>query len=328
MPFRIRCTIRLPNLQNQADDMNDDPMARFSVRNLEQIQRWLQTVITHPHGVTAGVASDEARTQIDVTPDTLEEVVTRSQCLSSFERVGIYANAYYSRLLECLREDFPALTQALGEETFNAFAFGYLQQYPSESYTLANLSSRFPQYLAETRPDDEEQEEFPSWADFLIDLATLEQTYNEIFDGPGIEDARLLQPEDLNGIPPERWPDARLIPAPCLRLLRLNYPVHEFASAVRKAQSPTVPQPGPTFLVIMRRDYLIHRHTVTRNEYRLLQAFVDGRTVGDALAELADEPESDPDQLAENMSEWFHSWARLALFTRVELASQSDFSSD
>lgn len=319
----IRFIIRLPNLQNLTDNMNHDPIARFSFRKLEQIQRWMQTVITHPHGVAAGVASDDARTHIDVTPDTLEELVNRSHHLTSFERVGIYANAYYSRLLECLREDFPALAYALGDESFDAFAFGYLQQYPSESYTLEHLSSRFPQYLEETRPNEGEDEKYLSWPDFLIDLATLEQTYNEIFDGPGIEDAELLQPEELTDILPECWADARLMPAPCLRLLRLKYPVHEFASAVHKEQSPTVPEPVSTFLVIMRRDYLIHRYTVTRDEFRLLESFVDGRTVGDALGELVNEPEVDSEQLAENMREWFHSWARLALFTRIELASQS-----
>ncbi len=32
---------------------------------LEQIQRWLQAVMTHPAGVAAGIESDEARQQIE-----------------------------------------------------------------------------------------------------------------------------------------------------------------------------------------------------------------------------------------------------------------------
>ena len=41
-------------------------------------------------------------------------------------------------------EEFPVLKHALGEEVFDAFAVGYLQQYPSRSYTLFQLAANFP----------------------------------------------------------------------------------------------------------------------------------------------------------------------------------------
>ena len=85
-------------------------------------------------------------------------IVTRSQSLTSTERLQIYANAYFARLFECLHEEFPALLHALGEETFDAFAFGYLQQYPSRSYTLAELGRNFAAYLAEVRPRGEQND--------------------------------------------------------------------------------------------------------------------------------------------------------------------------
>ena len=50
-------------------------------------------------------------------------MISPSQALSSVERLAIYANAYYARLLECLGEEFPVLKQTLGDETFEAFAF-------------------------------------------------------------------------------------------------------------------------------------------------------------------------------------------------------------
>src|SRR5260221_14393035 len=141
---------------------------------LGQIQRWMQATIMHPVGVAEGAASEPARSQIDVGPDGLETVVTRSRAQTALERLEVYSHAYYARLLECLREEFPVLKHALGEEVFDAFAVGYLQQYPSRSYTLFRLSENFPRYLAETRPDGNGA--YADWPDFLIDLATLEQT--------------------------------------------------------------------------------------------------------------------------------------------------------
>src|SRR6516162_5491651 len=122
------------------------------MRDLDRLQRWLQSVITHPGGVAAGVASDEARRLIDVAPADAGRVVTRSRALTALERLEIYHRAYHARLLECLREEFPVLEHALGRDVFDQFALGYLQKYPSHSYTLNQLGTCFPQFLAESRP--------------------------------------------------------------------------------------------------------------------------------------------------------------------------------
>jgi hypothetical protein len=201
------------------------------MHDLAQIQRWMQAVLMHPAGAAEGIASAEARQAIDLPLDQAERVVTRSRSLSGLERLAIYGRAYYARLLDCLRESYPVLFHALGEDAFGAFALDYLQKYPSRSYTLNDLGASFPRYLRESRPADEPG---PSWPDFIIDLAALEWTYNEVFDGPGAEGQRLLGAEQLRSVPPERWPEARLVPVPCLRVLALRYPVHTYYTAVRR----------------------------------------------------------------------------------------------
>src|SRR6266567_5995921 len=159
--------------------------AQPSSPELSQLQRWFQTVITNPEGVDAGACSDEAQRLIQLPPGALERVITRSRALSAAERLAIYANAYHSRLLECLGEVFPMLKRTLGEDAFDGLAFGYLQDYPSRSYTLNELGRHFPRYLEQTRPACDSAEaqridpatpgEGPvlekDWPDFLIDLA-------------------------------------------------------------------------------------------------------------------------------------------------------------
>lgn len=132
--------------------MNDEAREE-ATRELDVVQRWMQAVITHPLGIASGVESPEARAELDVDTTHLESVIARSKALTSVERLAIYGNAYYARLLECLRDLFPALVDALGEELFDSFAFSYLQQYPSRSYTLEHLADRFVQFLEETRPE-------------------------------------------------------------------------------------------------------------------------------------------------------------------------------
>jgi Putative DNA-binding domain len=295
---------------------------RRELRQLAQIQRWMQAVITNPEGVVAGIESDDARREVDVTADRVGEVVQPSKNCTSVERLEIYANAYYARLLECLRDEFPALLHASGDEVFDGLAFGFLQAYPSTSYTLGELSKRFPTYLEETRPRDEELGDGPAWPDFMIDLARLERTYSEVFDGPGAERLPLLTVEQVEQISPDAWPSAQLIAVPCLRLLSLRFPVHEYATGVRNKQDPPIPDPSPTWLVISRKDYVVRRWTVSQVQFELLQSLLAGQTVGRSIgqaAELAIECGEDIDQLAASLRDWFAEWSAFGFFQSIAL---------
>ena len=283
--------------------------------DLGTIQRWMQAVLTHPDGVEAGVGSPAARSEIDVPGEELERVVTPSKALSAADRLGVYCNAYHARLLECLREEFTALVHALGADLFDEFAFGYLQAYPSRSYTLYHLGVNFPRYLAETCPVDED----PGWAALLIDLATLERVYNEVFDGPGVEGRQLLGADRLLAIPTELWPDARLVLADGFRLIELRSPVHEYISAIRRTEDPAPPAPAETLLAVHRRDYVVRRHLLTPPQYVLLGAIIAGETVGEAIGRAADVAGSDTGEFVASLGDWFCDWAVEGFFQDVVL---------
>lgn len=280
-------------------------------RQLDQIQRWMQAVITWPGEIQEGMASPEAQSAIPLSPDELENVITRSSQLTSQERIGIYANAYYARLLDCLSEEYPALVQALGETAFGAFCMQYLQTCPSTSYTLGDLGARFPQFLAESKPAAEEAG-VPDWTDFLVEVATLERVYSEVFDGPGIEQTPILSPEKLNTISPEEWPDLKLQLAPCFRMCQFQFPVHEYITSVRKAEAPTMPDPEITYLAITRRNYIVRREAISEPEYFLLSRLQQGQKVGEAIAELAEAKLLAPEDLVAHLHQWFQHWTAAA----------------
>jgi hypothetical protein len=107
---------------------------------LDELQRWMQAVITHPGGVVSGIKSAEARDQIAVVSEQVERVVTRSRALTAIERLQIYQHAYFARLLECLRQEYSVLAAALGNVIFDSFAVAYLQTHPS-SFTFGCSTS-------------------------------------------------------------------------------------------------------------------------------------------------------------------------------------------
>jgi hypothetical protein len=286
---------------------------------LDQIQKWMQAVIAHPEGIAQGVKSPEAQREIPLAPESVESVVERSRSLSSLERLQIYGNAYYARLVECLRDEFPALFHAMGQEEFDAYAMGYLQSYPSQSYTLAQLGKNLPAFLEEVKPPPAEERRERPWQ-FFIDVARLERIYAEVFDGPGSEGAPTLSAESLQRIPPDEWPLVRLVPAPSLRLARFAFPVHDYVTRVRREESPEIPGPSETFLAINRREFVVRRMPLAAVPFELLSNLVAGHPLGEAMALTLESTGADFDQFASGLSSWFQDWTNSQFFSRVKIS--------
>jgi hypothetical protein len=304
---------------------------------LDVVEKWFQAVITHPGGVAAGLGSEEAQRRLPVTPAELGTVVAPSRNLTAEERLGIYAHAYYARLLECLADCFPLLARALGQEVFESFAFEYLQRYPSRSYTLDRLGEDFPRFLEETRPEGDpldpasptagETPGTPSWPDFLIDLTRLEWAIAKVFDGPGVEGQPLLRPEDLEALGPERFAAARLRPVVCLRLLAFRYPVNAYYTAARRAmqaeepdnaaEEVPLPEPAPEHVALTRVDFIVRRHSLTPLQYALLQALAEGARVADAIAQVAEAADFPAEDLAAAIREAFRLFTAQGFFQAI-----------
>lgn len=291
---------------------------------LGTVQRWFQSVISHPDGVAGGVESQAAQRLMRLRRSELERVIRRSKNLTAEERLGIYANAYYARLLECLRESFPVLCKALGRELFDEFAFDYLQRYPSQSYTLSRLGDRFADFLEETRPDRGAAGETPAadWPDFLIGLARLEWNIEQVFDGPGVEGAALLSAADLRGIEPALFGEAWLRPVVCLTLLTFKYPVNEYYTAARRlgagAEPPETPAPGAQYLALTRREYVVRRIVLSAAQHALLTGLKEERRVNQAIALAAERWEGDEVGFTRAIGQWFGEWSAAGMFERVE----------
>lgn len=274
----------------------------------------MQAVITNPAGVLSGLASEAARRYIGISGDELEQVVTRSRSLTAAGRLAIYSNAYFTRLQECLRAEFPALLHALGEELFTLFTLEYLKHYPSRSYTLNRLGENFPRYLAESRPDaGTPLSERESWPDFIVDLATLERAFSEVFDSPGSEGIPLPDRDSLLKVPIENLLHARLATVACFRLLVFRYPVSQYFNAVRKKENPELPEPANTYVVMSRRDYVVRIHELTQPQHELLSALTTGKTLGELAAGQANQQ-----AFIATARAWLGGWADKGFFSAIE----------
>ena len=239
--------------------------------------------------------------------------------MTAVERLAIYGSAYYARLLECMREEFPATTYALGEELFDSFAAEYLQQYPSRSYTLCQLGANFPRYLIESRPPREEDEPEVSWPEFLADLAQYEWTFSVIFDGPGVEGKEILDEAKLRAAPPERWPDCAARPSMLSAVGHVPLSGAGLLHGRSQRRKAGNARAGANLFGSHAQDYTVRHSTLDGLEYRLLSALVEGKSVTDAIEQVAQADGVDVDHLAVNLHDWFRHWAASGFFQAVEL---------
>ena len=126
-------------------------------------------------------------------------------------------------MLSALAEDFEGLRLILGDRAFEKLSIAYLQDCPSQSFTLRNLGSRLEEWLRAHR------EFIAGVEDIALDMVRLEWADIEAFD----EGARpRLTEVDMATLGPD--PQFKL--QPYLRLLELDYPVDEMLLAIRSQQ--------------------------------------------------------------------------------------------
>jgi hypothetical protein len=251
---------------------------------------------------------------VPATSEAIEQIITRSASLSAYDRLAIYRHAYLARLQECLRIEYPVLLLTLGEELFALFTNAYLQQYPSRSYTLNRLGENFPRYLAESRPDAAAPEQArESWPDLIVELATFERAFAEVFDGEGNEGRPVADRARLLALPLEALLCARFKTVAGFRLFSFRYPIAGYFNAARKKEKPELPQPSRSYVVLMRRDYVVRVHELTETQYALLSGLSAGRTLQEIAAEL------DDDAFAADARKWLGEWAAKGLFAAIEL---------
>ncbi|EDY16454.1 conserved hypothetical protein [Chthoniobacter flavus Ellin428] len=251
-----------------------------------------------------------------------ERFIKPNDRLSAFERLQIYNQQYWWRLLGALGEDFRGLRAVLGEGKFEKLAVAYLEACGSHSWTLRDLGSRLVAFLAE-RP-----EYTCPRTDLALDVARVEWARVLAFDDP---EKPTPKAEQIAQTPPDRL---RLQLQPYLNLLELGHPVDELmrklkrtgAVAVSNAVSIAAPRQretvsirrsrAPIHLAVHRANFSVYYQRLDPEAFRLLQALRSGATLADACATAFAENKKPPEQIATDIKEWFARWMEFGWFSR------------
>ncbi|MFI5396295.1 MAG: DUF2063 domain-containing protein [Candidatus Binatia bacterium] len=228
--------------------------------NLDQTQRLLWKLITAPEGAAAGLAQLGPADR-----RCASALVCGDERLSAIERLDIYANMYFYRMRDALKEDFSAVCSVVGDTTFHNLITDYLIARPPSHFSLRYAGKHFPPFLRR----------HPSscrWP-FLADLANLEWAILDAFDAA---DAPVLEAPALAGVPQERWPELRFQLTPALRLLDLDWPVHEVWKHTQCGEPPAQPAPCAITLRVWRQNFRVYHRRIDTTERIALVTISEG----------------------------------------------------
>ncbi len=264
---------------------------------LEQTQRLLWQLITAPEGAVAGLGRLTASERV-----VAESLVRGNQQLPAVQRIDIYADMYFYRLLDCLKEDFPALYAVVGGRNFHNLITDYLIAHPPSRFSLRFAGQHLPAFVREHALS-------ASWP-YLGDLAMFEWSILEAFDAA---DAAPLQPSVLTAITPEQWPALRFELTPSLRLLALSWPVRDLWQQTQRGESPAEILPERLSLRVWRQELRVFHCPIDAVEATALTAIAHGARFEEVCADVLEHRGGS--DAADHVVRLLHQWFADGLLT-------------
>ncbi|CAI9085915.1 DUF2063 domain-containing protein [Candidatus Methylacidiphilum fumarolicum] len=186
-----------------------------SPESLRKLQRLVLTLIRRPLN-----SKDRIRKMAE-DGESIEALAQRifepSRTMTSLERLEVYNQQYWFKMLEAFYQDFSGLSYLIGKRRFRKLVEAYLGKYPPRSARLGDIGSELEAFLREN-------------PDFLgatsqeaaVDMVRLERALFKAFDAP---DYPSLSSKDIMEAKPEVL---RIGLQPHISLLELQYAIEDF----------------------------------------------------------------------------------------------------
>lgn len=255
---------------------------------LREIQQRMAACIMQP--ITRDERMRRRRADGTASQVEAEAIISPNDRLSSFERLEIYNRQYWFRLYTSFQEDFPGLQAVVGTRRFERIMRNYLTDCPSTSFTLRNLGSRLPAWLAD-HPDHS-----APYSHLAIQMAQLEWAHIESFDNPAWPP---LTPQQMATI----GEDSILTLQPHLRLVQAHAAIDDALIAVREDEGDSDSSSNnastgfaarrtrrmrnlpsePVFIAVHRHQDSVYYRRLDHEDFCLLQAIRNRATLSQAI---------------------------------------------
>lgn len=271
----------------------------------EETLRWFGKTIAQP------LSSDH--TLPEHSRNEADRYIAASPTLEPHERIELYYQQYWWRLLKCLNTNFPTLIRLFGERPFEqTIAVPYLSAHPPQHWALCRLGETLPDYLDAhyAEPD----------AYLITEAAAIDWASQKAFWSGGLPSLSPLSTES-----------SLLRLQPYVSIFSLQGDLFSFRDHLLKkspAHYSTHPFPElikrPCYFIIYRTPHnVVAWEEISLAEYILLSLFKEGNTVDKACLALEELGGEIFKKAQENLPKWFKKWTVLEWFGQYSSSLQS-----
>lgn len=256
------------------------------------------------HEIEAYLLGDQANPSA-----ALRDSVLGSPALSAEEGLAIYYNAYRSRLLQVLRDDYPALATWMGEEAFEHLANGYLHVHPSRHFSLRWLGAHLADYIQRNCAQTLHAE--------YAELARLEWAFTLAFDA---FEGSPMTLQHMATVPASDWPALHFSLVPSVQWLIFHFNSVAIWQAFKSEQTLPISQAlgAPQVCLVWRNEHITHYRNLSDAEANALHGLSHcGWSFAQLCAELRVLKDGAPLQAAT----WLKQWINEGLLSREQLNS-------
>lgn len=263
--------------------------------SLREIQLWLKWIITDPRGVTEALGDPSPEIEkhksryTQPTKSYLEWIDKTS--LTRTGRLDVYAEGYFSRILECMEKDFARTKKAVGDEAFTKLVAEYLKAYPSKFTSIDEVGSRFAGFVSEF---DE-----ISLSEWVGDLALFEWSWIEAFYAKDFLTNNNDWPKEI-----ATNPQVCLKVHPSVRLIHSDYPLAQLVKRLDVEEilnRKDLSQNEPCDLIIFRSSGEVSWEEMDPGLFQILKNLKNHIPLEEAFSQAQG---IDPNLISQNFSRW------------------------
>lgn len=277
--------------------------------SLKITQQWFASIITRPMSIdsqmnpispSGALMTEEA--SVHITPGPV---------LRADQRIQIYNQQYWWRLLSTLQDSYPFVTCLFGYQDFNqSIGIPYLSKYPPTHWSLNLLGNHLPLWIKENYEAEDKQ--------LIYECATLDWAYNASFCAiqlPPLVMEELPVPGDLSSLL-----DQTLYLQPHIHLFELDSDLFATREKFLKhdpdyweehdfPELSTRDNNTPLYFVLFRssKNHIIV-DSISKAEQAILTLFRHGASI-DAVCQWLESQESSLyEEAGAKLHLWFQQW--------------------
>lgn len=266
---------------------------------------WFASIITRPidlHSQMMPISPSGISMEVEAA-----RYIAPSPTLRPHQRIQLYNQQYWWRLLSGLHEIFPLVTRLFGYTDFNqTIGIPYLERYPPDTWSLNNIGDKLPRWIKEYYLENDQK--------LVWESALLDQTFNECFliEGKIPINGEHQSPETV-----EALMNQTLFLQPHVRLFELDNDLFTFREEMIKQDPdywiehdfPPLLRERSYYYVIARtvQNHLLWKE-ISKAEYALLQVFEKGSTMDNACEWLEKQPKEIREESEQQLASWLQDW--------------------